>query len=122
MDKRVFIFNLILTLQKSTTDANLNKHVNELKDEVRNMLITAADNSNDYVKMLELIDAIQRLGVSYHFENEVDENLRLIFDRFAVSAEEEDDIYAASLRFRLLRQQGYNVSCGESVISIILIS
>ena len=99
-----------LTLQK--TDANLNEHVNQLKEEVRKMLLITADD--DSTQMLQLIDAIQRLGVAYHFEKEIDEALKHMFDSsMIVSAEEKDDVYIASLRFRLLRQQGYNVSSGE---------
>ncbi|KAJ9671957.1 hypothetical protein PVL29_025551 [Vitis rotundifolia] len=91
----------------TNTDDHLKQHVQQLKEEVRKMLITAADDS---VQKLHLIDAIQRLGVAYHFESEIDEALKHIFDVSVVSAE-EDDVYTASLRFRLLRQQGYKVSC-----------
>lgn len=92
------------------TDDHLKQHVQQLKEEVRKMLVTADDDS---VQKLHLIDAIQRLGVAYHFESEIDEALKHVFDGSVVSAEEED-VYTASLRFRLLRQQGYNASCGES--------
>ena len=75
----------------------------------------AADD--DSAQKLLLIDAIQRLGVAYHFESEIDEVLKHMFDGSVVSAEE--DVYTASLRFRLLRQQGYHVSCGESFHSYL---
>ncbi|XP_034678278.1 LOW QUALITY PROTEIN: (-)-germacrene D synthase-like [Vitis riparia] len=90
----------------TNTDDHLKQHVQQLKEEVRKMLMAADDDS---AQKLLLIDAIQRLGVAYHFESEIDEALKNMFDGSVVSAEE--DVYTASLRFRLLRQQGYNVSC-----------
>ncbi|RVW14963.1 (-)-germacrene D synthase [Vitis vinifera] len=99
-----FINCLNLTVQN--TDDHLKQHVQQLKEEVRKMLMAADDDS---AQKLLLIDAIQRLGVAYHFESEIDEVLKHMFDGSVVSAEE--DVYTASLRFRLLRQQGYHVSC-----------
>ncbi|NP_001268213.1 (-)-germacrene D synthase [Vitis vinifera] len=90
----------------TNTDDHLKQHVQQLKEEVRKMLMAADDDS---AQKLLLIDAIQRLGVAYHFESEIDEVLKHMFDGSVVSAEE--DVYTASLRFRLLRQQGYHVSC-----------
>ncbi|KAB2610037.1 (-)-germacrene D synthase-like [Pyrus ussuriensis x Pyrus communis] len=85
-------------------DAELEQHVQELKEEVRRMLMTSPENVS---KKLNLIDDIQRLGVSYHFGNEIEEILQKIHE----SSYDLDDLCTAALRFRLLRQQGYNVSC-----------
>ena len=65
---------------------------------------------------LRLVDAVQRLGLSYHFEIEIDEALQHIYHTYHGCDEER--LYDAALRFRLLRQHGYNVSCGESLIYI----
>ncbi|KAJ9671954.1 hypothetical protein PVL29_025549 [Vitis rotundifolia] len=99
-----------LSYASEFTNANtyLEQQVQQLKGEVRKLLITAADDSE---QKLHLIDAIQRLGLAYHFESEIDEALQHMFDGYVISAEKDDDVYTASLRFRLLRQQGYNVSC-----------
>lgn len=70
------------------------------------------------MQKLEMIDAIQRLGVDYHFRNEIVEILRNIMDKStklglqADDGKEEDDLHFISLKFRLLRQYGYNISCG----------
>ncbi|TQD81052.1 hypothetical protein C1H46_033405 [Malus baccata] len=85
-------------------DAELEQHVQELKEEVRSMLMTSPENVS---QKLNLIDDIQRLGVSYHFGNEIEEILQKIHK----SSYDLDDLYTVALRFRLLRQQGYNVSC-----------
>ncbi|KAL5565363.1 hypothetical protein UlMin_028527 [Ulmus minor] len=60
---------------------------------------------------LDLIDVIQRLGVSYHFENEIKQVLQQIIDNQQEHGDENEELYTVALRFRLLRQQGYNVSC-----------
>lgn len=73
-------------------------------------------------QILQLIDDIQRLGVSYHLENEIDQVLQQIRKNFSGECHDDqenadDNLYTAALRFRLLRQQGYKVSCGKSWIS-----
>nr|QNC49788.1 terpene synthase 5 [Leucophyllum frutescens] len=80
------------------------------KEEVRRLLTTTEDNS---LLKLELINAIQRLGICYHFENEIKTSLKGIHDVGAYmgcNKNEGDELYVVALRFRLLRQQGYNPS------------
>uniref|UniRef100_A0A0D9Z966 Terpene synthase N-terminal domain-containing protein n=1 Tax=Oryza glumipatula TaxID=40148 RepID=A0A0D9Z966_9ORYZ len=56
---------------------------------------------------MKLIDALQRLGVSYHFKEEIDNSLEsLVSVKFA-----NDDFHAISLQFRLLRQQRCYMPC-----------
>ncbi|KAM3696452.1 hypothetical protein ACJW31_06G039500 [Castanea mollissima] len=82
------------------------REVEELKDEVRNELFATGHLS----QQLGLIDALQRLGIAYHFEREILEALERIYttlnDKIDV-----DDLYKVSLSFRLLRQEGFKVSC-----------
>ncbi|TQD91285.1 hypothetical protein C1H46_023129 [Malus baccata] len=68
------------------------------------MLTASVENVS---QKLNLIDDIQRLGVSYHFGNEIEEILQKIHE----SSYDLDDLCTGALCFRLLRQQGYNVSC-----------
>ena len=77
----------------------------------------------DPSKKLDLIDAIQRLGVSYHFENEIQEMLQKIHDGLYnlphnLESNFHNDLYTVALRFRLLRQQGFHVSCGKYYLDI----
>ncbi|KAL2505973.1 Alpha-humulene/(-)-(E)-beta-caryophyllene synthase [Abeliophyllum distichum] len=74
-----------------------------LKEEVKKLLAATLDYS---FHKLDLIDAIQRLGVSYHFETEIENSLKYIYDTY----HESNDLRTCALRFRLLRQQGYYVS------------
>ncbi|KAL6318340.1 hypothetical protein AAG906_039432 [Vitis piasezkii] len=88
--------------------AHKEKQVEDLKEKVRRSLIAAAGNPS---QQLNYIDAIQRLGVAYHFEREIEEALKHMYDNYYDVEHKDDDLYNVSLQFRLLRQQGFNLSC-----------
>ncbi|KAL6326921.1 hypothetical protein AAG906_012528 [Vitis piasezkii] len=78
---------------------------------------------SDYVPMLgkvkkpldqlELIDVLQRLGLYYHFKDEIKRILDSIYNQYNQHEEwKKDDLYATALEFRLLRQHGYDVPQG----------
>nr|WBW04474.1 terpene synthase [Ficus esquiroliana] len=99
--------------KETSADSDINNRILELKEEVRRMIVTPLQDAS---KKLDLIDAIQRLGVSYHFENEIQEILQQIHDGLNnlphnLESNFHNDLYTVALRFRLLRQQGYHVSC-----------
>ena len=56
---------------------------------------------------------MQRLGVAYHFEREIEEVLQYIYDSYPDGDDMEGDIYDVALRFRLLRQAEHDISCGK---------
>ncbi|CAN1347216.1 Terpene synthase 1 [Linum perenne] len=58
------------------------------------------------LEMLYLIDAIERLGVEYHFEEEIKQILQGIYHHTFPTT---TDLNTTALSFRLLRQHGYNV-------------
>ncbi|XP_065628263.1 (-)-germacrene D synthase isoform X1 [Quercus suber] len=93
---------------KSKETIDDSEQVQGLKEEVQRILMAPIDN---LLEKLELIDAIQRLGVSYHFESEIDEVLQQIHRyHYTCDVQESDDaLYTIALHFRLLRQQGYNI-------------
>lgn len=81
------------------------KRADELTEEVRKIIKSAADT----FEKMNLIDTIQRLGISYHFEKEIDEVLTSLHD----AKFESDNLHEVALRFRLLRQHGFHVSPGN---------
>nr|WNI01935.1 terpene synthase [Psidium guajava] len=86
------------------------EQIEGLKGEVRKMMTDVADKPS---QMLRLIDQIQRLGIFYHFEHEIDEQLEQIhksYSRLVYGLFKGDDLHMIALIFRLLRQQGYNIS------------
>ncbi|XP_049354647.1 sesquiterpene synthase 9-like [Solanum verrucosum] len=78
--------------------------VDEYKETTRKMLVEAPEGSE---QKLVLIDTMQRLGVAYHFDNEIETSIQNIFD---ASQQNDDNLYIVSLRFRLVRQQGHYMS------------
>ncbi|KAH6769686.1 hypothetical protein C2S52_014489 [Perilla frutescens var. hirtella] len=60
------------------------------------------------LEQLTLIDTLERLGLAYHFETEIEHKLLEIYN----AREEEDcDLFTTSLQFRLLRQHQHHISC-----------
>ena len=83
-----------------------------LKEGVREMLLHP---TKILVGKMHLIDSIQRLGVSYHFEHEIDDMLQHIHDSYVENGRitiADDDLHTLALMFRLLRQHGYRISPG----------
>ncbi|KAK9041654.1 hypothetical protein V6N11_016744 [Hibiscus sabdariffa] len=77
----------------------------ELKEEVRRMI--PVDVDHELLHKLRLIDTIKRLGVSYHFEREIEEALHYVYDQ--LHCHDDQTLEATSLRFRLLRESGFPV-------------
>ncbi|XP_008232170.1 PREDICTED: (-)-germacrene D synthase-like [Prunus mume] len=95
------------------TSIKAKQRAQELKEKVKMILMAPVKKPS---QKLDLIQDIQRLGVSHHFENEIEELLQKIHNSSHDSTEPGDqetdnELYTAALRFRLLRQQGYNISC-----------
>ncbi|KHG01612.1 delta-cadinene synthase isozyme XC14 [Gossypium arboreum] len=86
-------------------DAETEKRHQQLKEEVRKMIVAPMANST---QKLAFIDSVQRLGVSCHFTKEIEDELENIYHS---DNDAENDLYTTSLRFRLLREHGFNVSC-----------
>ncbi|KAL4200980.1 hypothetical protein AMTRI_Chr02g256320 [Amborella trichopoda] len=78
-----------------------------LKQQLKALL---AERINEPVALLELIDSIQRLGVVYHFEEEIQVALDNMYTSGNIQQSWSDDLYTVSLAFRLLRQHGYHMS------------
>ncbi|KAF7834256.1 terpene synthase [Senna tora] len=77
------------------------------------MMLYNINNVDESLHQLELIDVLQRLGVSYHFETEINnilENHYKNINKMDKLKGCEKDLYATSLQFRLLRQHGYHLS------------
>ncbi|GAY54791.1 hypothetical protein CUMW_159440 [Citrus unshiu] len=98
---------LTLASDCKTNDTTHQEEYEALKQEVRSMITATADTP---AQKLQLVDAVQRLGVGYHFEQEIEDALENIFHN-SFDNNDDVDLHTVSLRFRLLRQQGFKVSC-----------
>ena len=95
-------------ISKQGANEGEEKQNEDLKEEVRKMLVMAPSKS---LEKLELINTIQCLGLGYHFQSEIDESLSYMYTHYEEYS--IGDLHAIALCFRLLRQQGYYVSCGK---------
>ncbi|PHT31585.1 5-epiaristolochene synthase [Capsicum baccatum] len=95
---------------------SINNHVEQmyaqeievLKEQTRSMLL---DTGRKLVETLNLIDVIERLGIAYHYEKEIDDILEKIFnDNSNFDYDDFNDLCTCALQFRLLRQHGYKIS------------
>ncbi|KAG2551931.1 hypothetical protein PVAP13_9KG443700 [Panicum virgatum] len=84
------------------------------EEEVRQIVRETFASSSDMALKLELVDTLQRIGVSYRYGEEIDELLRAVHRNARQHQEgrrdDDDHLYVTSLRFYLLRKHGYSVS------------
>ncbi|KAL0422436.1 UNVERIFIED_CONTAM: (R)-limonene synthase [Sesamum latifolium] len=104
-------FDYIQSLNTQYTEERYLKRVSELKVVVKKMLAHEKEVSS-VGELLEVIDELQKLGISYHFEDEINQILASVYDhKYAVGKNnsKERDLYTTALAFRLLRQHGFIV-------------
>ncbi|KAJ9540576.1 hypothetical protein OSB04_027082 [Centaurea solstitialis] len=84
--------------------------LHSLRENVRRM-ITEDTTMESPLSTLELVDDLQRLGISYHFKDEINNVLKMIYTYYYETHEKWDklDLNLKSLGFRLLRQHGYRI-------------
>lgn len=58
------------------------------------------------------IDAMQRLGISYHFEEEISDILNSVSKEREREQHLDDDLASRALKFRLLRENGFLTTPG----------
>ena len=87
------------------------EEIEVLKEEVRSMIV-ATDRK--MAEKLNLIDSIERLGVSYLFENEIEEQIQNFYN--ARPSLESDGLHTVALYFRLLRQHGHDIPSGKVLL------
>lgn len=79
------------------------QEIEELKKDVRTMLVSATPSNS-----IVLVDTLERLGLAYHFEQEIDDKLGEIYKLH--TSWEDRDLLLTALAFRILRQHQYHVS------------
>ncbi|KAL3614429.1 hypothetical protein CASFOL_042503 [Castilleja foliolosa] len=101
----IWDFDFIQSLSSDCNkDVRCLKRVSELMFQVEMML----DEEITVDQQLEFIDDLQRLGISYHFEDKIKHILNHIYDddqRFCY----KKDLHSTALEFKILRQHGFSV-------------
>ncbi|XP_035540295.1 myrcene synthase, chloroplastic-like [Juglans regia] len=102
----IWNYDYIQSLTSEYMGEAFTQKIDKLKGEVTMMFHKVVDP----IKQLELIDILQRLGVSYHFEDEIRRILENKHDtHHSGDACKKKSLYATAVEFRLLRQHGYHV-------------
>ncbi|KAK9077084.1 hypothetical protein SSX86_005420 [Deinandra increscens subsp. villosa] len=103
----LYSFDYIQSLSSEYVGEDYKARAETLKGTVK-MMISKLGN---LLNTLEMIDDLQRLGISYHFENEKRNLLEIIYSNHYKSHEKWSglDLKVKALGFRLLRQHGYQV-------------
>ncbi|CAL1403874.1 unnamed protein product [Linum trigynum] len=99
-------FFLTLVPHSDEVVKSWNEEIEVLKSHVKKALLSSPVAKT--AERLHLIDAIERLGTGYHFEEEIEQVLGQIYQDLQIR--DDEDLVTVALRFRLLRQHGYNVS------------
>jgi hypothetical protein len=85
-----------------------------LREDVRKILMGPCE----LPETLGLILTLQRLALDYYYEKEIDKLLHCIYNDDDDSDYDDKDLNLVSLRFYLLRKNGYDVSSGKRSIFI----
>ena len=108
-------------MQEIDNNPKVVETITELKNEVKKMFDTnRADAVQNTRKMLDLLGSVERLGVACHFEEEIEATVQkmhknILYDQVSNI---DADLYTIALGFRLLRQHGYNISCGNKIVHV----
>ncbi|KAI8528316.1 hypothetical protein RHMOL_Rhmol12G0140700 [Rhododendron molle] len=89
------------------------KELEVLKEEVKDMLVLDhhVGGGKSGAEKMVLIDTLERLGVSYLFQKEIEELLENMFPKFEeYSRVFHDNLFMVSLHFRVFRQHGYDLA------------
>ncbi|CAM0876869.1 unnamed protein product [Alopecurus aequalis] len=73
-----------------------------LTEQVRTLI----KDTNAIPKILDLTISLERLGLEYHYEDEISQLLDVVFN----SDYDDDNLHLVSLRFYILRKNGYDVA------------
>ncbi|KAK6135662.1 hypothetical protein DH2020_030599 [Rehmannia glutinosa] len=103
----IWDFDSVKSLSSKYKEEKYSKRACELICQVNMML---DHEEMDAVQQLEFIDDLQRLGISYKFEDKINQILNRIYDEDYFKNYQRDNLYSTALGFRLLRQHGLSVS------------
>ncbi|XP_010552110.1 PREDICTED: alpha-barbatene synthase-like isoform X2 [Tarenaya hassleriana] len=87
----------------------LEKEMEALKPKVRDMLMSSPSDTKSKLCFIHLLVS---LGISFHFENEIEETLKHAFDTIEDKITDKDDLYTVSAMFLVFRSYRYKMSPG----------
>ena len=98
----------IQSLPHGSLDATQFDLWGKLKEEVRNLI--DHNKQKDIVELLEFVDTLRQLGISYHFECEIKSVLTFMASSMGcIQNILKNNLHGSALLFRLLREYGIKV-------------
>ncbi|KAI9085911.1 hypothetical protein K1719_031988 [Acacia pycnantha] len=98
-------YDYFLSLENKYKEQAYEEESRKLREQVR-IILSETVNPLD---QLVLIDTLQRLGLNYHFKEEINKILGNVYNNVD-NFKSEQNLHAIALEFRLLRQHGYDIS------------
>ncbi|CAI8587473.1 unnamed protein product [Vicia faba] len=100
----IWTYEYIQSLSSEYKEVMYKEQCLMLREKVRMMF----KKMESEIHQLEFIDVLQRLGVAYQFPSEIRNILDNIYN--TQTSKLKNNLYATSLKFRLLTQHGYTIS------------
>ncbi|XP_043720092.1 alpha-terpineol synthase, chloroplastic-like isoform X3 [Telopea speciosissima] len=107
--RSIWGFDFVQSLNSDYKGEAYKSQTKKLEDEVR---LRLDDGAMEQLGLLELIDDIERLGLRYLFEENIKKALDTIVCLEDIEKRTKESLHATALRFRLLRQHGYEMNQG----------
>ncbi|KAI3496880.1 hypothetical protein L1887_39258 [Cichorium endivia] len=104
-------YDYVQSLNSKYTGEKYTRRLQTLKEEIRTMIQKEHEKMEHPSSVLNLVDDLQRLGISYHFVDEIRDVLEKIYNDYYRSHDKlsKMDLNFKSLCFRLFRQHGYHI-------------
>ncbi|KAD4384385.1 hypothetical protein E3N88_24553 [Mikania micrantha] len=114
-ESTLWSYDCVQSLSTKYSGKDYAAKADRLKEVVR-VMIQKSSVAGNPLSSLELVDDLQRLGIAYHFKEEISDVLEMIFYK-TCDKWNTMDLNLQALGFRLLRQHGYQVPQGLKVFN-----
>ncbi|KAL8210523.1 hypothetical protein R6Q57_004960 [Mikania cordata] len=103
-------YEFLQSLAGNTVGEKYKTTSGNLKEQVRSWIIKETSVENP-LSTLQLVDDLQRLGISHHFKDEISNMLKKMYNSYYEAQENWNkmNLNLKALGFRLLRQHGYHI-------------
>ncbi|KAK9078610.1 hypothetical protein SSX86_002667 [Deinandra increscens subsp. villosa] len=104
-------YDFLQSLAGNTVVERYETTSHNLKEQVRSLISKETSSVENPLSTLRLVDDLQRLGISYHFKDEISNMLKMIYGCYYEAHENwvKMSLNLKALGFRLLRQHGYHI-------------